>query len=144
MAAPKKPQAKRVRNARGAVYVPKGSYKHLADKNYLEAKAQAIETVPTLLAVKLGEKGISARMVAQTMGVSLSAIRDRMQKKTSWKAEELIGLAAVYDLNLMDIIGEAAGVPVRVTAAQARGLEALGLLFSAANGDGQLRLDVPA
>lgn len=143
MAAPKKPQAKRVRNARGAVYVPKGSYQATADARYLAAKEKAGDDVPKLVALKLAEQGVSARMIAATMGVSLSAIRDRAQGKTQWRVDELLGLAAVYGFSIEDVATTAvtpAEMDSKLTADVLRGLEMLGL----ASRMGQLRLDVSA
>lgn len=138
MATPRKAHAKRPAQR---VYVPKGSYQHTADAKYLEAKNQARAVVPEMLARELGWRGVSARMVAQTMGVSLSVVRERMQGKSPWRIDELLGLAAAYDISLADIGITTKGrkPPRPLTEAERRGLSALGLLVGE-----QLRLDVPA
>lgn len=145
MTAAKKPPAKKKATPATSerVFVPKGSYKHTADRRYLTKKAQAAEATPKMMQITLGQLGVPARKVAETMGVSLSAVRDRMQGKTPWRVDEVAGLAEVYGFKAEDIINPRLTYQQMQTmfGEMMRGFEQLGLIAPAPE---QLRLQTTA
>jgi hypothetical protein len=104
MTAPKKAPSTGKRKPAAHRHVPKGSYVETIDPRYVEARDQATLRVAQNMKRRLAEKGIVARDVAKTMGLSLAVVRDRYQAKTPWALEEIAGLAVVFDLDVVDIL----------------------------------------
>lgn len=85
-------------------HVPKGSYANKADPRYVAERDRVKSIVPQLLNLALRQKGVTAQQAADAMGISTGAFRDRIHGRKPIPVEELVGLAAVYDLDLTSLL----------------------------------------
>lgn len=79
-------------------YVPKGTYQGLADSRYLSKRDEVNDYAPRMLSLILRLKNVDQETFANQMGLSVSALRDRLRGKTSISAGELAGICLLLEV----------------------------------------------
>jgi len=80
--------------------VPKGSYADRADKSYTDQVAELRRHVRFVLREAMRDRGMTHQQVADYMGISVGALRDRLNGVTNIPVEEAVALATMLRLPL--------------------------------------------
>lgn len=73
--------------------VPKGHYATSADSEYVSLKRELHDHIAWVFRTAIASRDLTHADVGAHMGLSISAVRDRLSGKTDWSAEEAAALA---------------------------------------------------
>lgn len=94
LATPKKSKPK----SDNKTYVAKGTYQRYAEPRYLSRRDEVNSYAPKMLALLLRLRSIDQESFARQMGLSISALRDRLGGKTSMSVGEVAAVAMLLEV----------------------------------------------